>query len=316
MRKLVVALTISTLAFAGTTVYLARELAAVRAAAGGNTVPVLAGAAATSTMTEAAPVAPANSATGVAGKNPLPPDMKAQARAWIVAQIPSMREQLEDPEKRAAAMRDNRTGFRRGFPHLAAHLGLTDDEYSRLANLLAEQQMRIVEARYQCAIKPDCDDMTAANALEPGFNQELVDLLGSDKKQKFDDYRDNAPERRTVAYLRGELPDSHPMTDAQAERLTSALGDERRRILQEWEQRGASNSGGFINARGSIYYSSNAQSVEQRLAEAGEFQQRLRARAAQVLNTEQLKLFTQIQEDLLDGMRQGWEYEAQSAKKP
>ena len=78
--------------------------------------------------------------------------------------------------------------------------------------------------RYRCALNPNCDVMTFATGFRQPADQELIDLLGAERKQRFDEYRDNMQERRQITYLRGEMPDTLRITDAQAEKLAAVLG--------------------------------------------------------------------------------------------
>jgi hypothetical protein len=102
------------------------------------------------------------------------------------------------------------------------------------------------------------------------------------------------------------------MSDAQAEKLADALGEERRRMVKEWQQRGEQTSA-MANAWGSLNFP-GTQDIEQRVAEATEFQRRQRDRAAEVLTSAQLEIFTRQQEQMLEIARGSWEYEGQGGK--
>ena len=143
---------------------------------------------------------------------------------------------------------------------------------------------------------------------------ELTQLLGEERFQRFNDYRDNIQERRIVANLRGEASDALRINDKQAERLVEVLGDERRKVLKEYEQRGVEYSG-LNSGYGSLYYSSTA-GAEQRVAEASEFQRRQRERAAEVLTPQQLRFFTERQERGLEDARKSWEIEDRQGGDP
>jgi len=143
---------------------------------------------------------------------------------------------------------------------------------------------------------------------------ELTQLLGEERFQRFNDYRDNIQERRIVANLRGEASDALRINDKQAERLVEVLGDERRKFLEEYEQRGVEYSG-LNSGYGSLYYSSTA-GAEQRVAEASEFQRRQRERAAEVLTPQQLRFFTERQERGLEDARKSWEIEDRQGGDP
>ena len=316
MNKLVVVLSVSTLACAGSAVYLNREMSAAHAVlrVAPPAIPLVEPIRAT-----LAESAQSTSSPHLATAHPAPTapsdDMKTKARAWSVSQIPIWRKILQDPAQRADTIREFRASLRRGYPQLAADLDLTEDEYARLVDLQTDQQMRSIEARYECAITPNCDDLQNARDLEAIFAREATDLLGVERKQRFDDYLDNGGERNSVTYLRGVMPDSYRLSDAQAVRLTEALGAVRRRIVAEYAQRGAQPMASY-SLQGVTMHSNMAQGNEQRLAEISEFQRRQRERAAEVLTAEQLKVFERTQGDVLEGSRQGFEFEAQRARKP
>ena len=251
---------------------------------------------------ETAPVARTPPDAALAGT-----ETDAEARARSLAH---MRTVFEDPLKREEMMRVSRDGFRRSFPRLAEHLGLTEDQYTRLVNQLAEHQMHWAERRYRCLLEPGCDEMTAMKGIGAERERELTDILGPEKYQQFNEYLDNQRERRAVMQLRGELPDALRMTDVQAEKLIAALGEERRRTLKEWEQ----GSAGFeaINSEyGEVYFPSTAQGLEQRVAEATELQRRQHDRAAQVLTAGQLKIFDARQAAALEQTRGIWQSQVQ-----
>lgn len=320
MRKLVIALSVSTLVLAAAAVWLAYQLHAARGelATSGASRGSLA-----SATVASAPIRPAHTEVPASGGISIPrqppndseADAGASVRSSLEANIPRMRAMLEDPDKRAAAIQDFRVNEQRNMPRLGEHLGLREDEYDRLLELLAEQRIRHLEALYQCALNPNCDVMTGGAGRGQANRRELVDVLGAEKAQQFENYRDNLQERVIVTDWRGDLPDSLRLSDTQTEQLVDALGDERRRIVKEWEQRGASENG-MRNEYGSLLYSSTAQGVEQRVAEASEAQRRQQERASRVLTAEQLDVFTKRQRDSLDMARGIWEHEDPSENNP
>lgn len=232
----------------------------------------------------------------------------AAQHAATLAHNSYMRALLEDPEKRAKALREYRKSEERQLPREV--LDLAEADYNRLLDRLAESNLRYAEAIYRCNQDPACDIGTTARNQIQANQRELVELIGNEKAQRLEDYRDNYQERNNVAGLRGELPDSLRLSDAQAEKLVDALGDERRRMIKEWEQRGARYSG-MSNMYGSLYFPDATQDLEQRVTEASEYQRRQRDRAAQVLTSGQLEVFTKQQEAMLEIARGSWEYEQQ-----
>ena len=142
-------------------------------------------------------------------------------------------------------------------------LDLGEDDYNRLLDTLAASNLRYAEAMYHCNQDPTCDIGTAAKNQMQANRRELVELLGTEKAQRLEDYRDNYQERNNVASFRSDLPDSLRLSDAQAEKLVDVLGEERRRMIKEWELRGDRYSG-MANMYGSLYFPDTTQDPEQR----------------------------------------------------
>jgi hypothetical protein len=246
---------------------------------------------------------------------PCPRDvMQAQSdaiqRAATLAQNARVRTWLNDPEKRAGALADSRKSHEREFPRKL--LDLDDDDYNRLLDTLAASDLRYAEAMYRCNTNSACDLQTAIRTQMQANRRELVALLGDEKAQRLENYRDNYMERNSVASFRIGLPDSMRLSEAQGEKLADALGEERRGMVKEWQERGEQISG-MANSWGSLTFP-GTQDVEQRLAEVTEFQRRQRDRAAEMLTSAQLEIFTKQQEQMLEIARGSWEFEDQAGK--
>jgi len=321
MRRVVLILSAVSLSFAATSLWLSvqlrdarAELAAMKhatpAAVAPQAAPAGPEAAPATTAVESAQAAPPVSPSQSSG----PEFDTKQWRTSLTRMLPHFREILEDPDKRAEAMREFRDNHRREFPNLTQGIGLSEDEHDRLLDMLAEHQMDHLEATYRCVLDPNCDPSRIPAMRSRNPRAELTQLLGEERFQRFNDYRDNIQERRIVANLRGEASDALRINDKQAERLVEVLGDERRKVLKEYEQRGVEYSG-LNSGYGSLYYSSTA-GAEQRVAEASEFQRRQRERAAEVLTPQQLRFFTERQERGLEDARKSWEIEDRQGGDP
>jgi hypothetical protein len=223
--------------------------------------------------------------------------------AWV-------RSWLNDPEERARILADSRKASERDVPREL--LGLADDDYERLLDTLAAGGMRYAEAMYRCNTDPACDIQSAIRTQQQVNRRELIGLLGEEKTQRLENYRDNYTERNVVTNFRSGLPDSMSLNDAQAARFADALGEERRRMVNEWQERGEEILG-MANAWGSLNFP-GTKDVAVRIAEATEFQRRQRDRAAEILTPAQLESFTKQQEQMLEIARGSWEYEEQAGR--
>ena len=234
----------------------------------------------------------------------------ASQRAATLAHNAWVRSWLNDPEKRAKTLADSRKSHERDIPRPL--LDLNDDDYGRLLDTMAAFDLRYAEANYRCNTDPACDIQTTLGTQMQVSRRELVGLLGDEKTQRLETYRDNSMERNSVASFRSGLADSMKLSDTQAEKLVDALGEERRGMVKEWQQRGEQISG-MANSWGSLNFPAT-QDVQQRVAQATEFQRRQRDRAAEILTSAQLEIFTQQQEQMLEIAHGSWEYEEQAGK--
>ena len=223
------------------------------------------------------------------------------------------RAMVEDPDQRAKALREFRRNTARELEGIDRRLGLTQEEYNRLLDMLGEQYLRQIEVEVHCRQTPGCSYRAAYEAQEHLDRRELTNLLGKDGIRRFDEFRDNRDERRVVTDFRGELPDALRLSDTQAEQLADVLGEERRRTLAEWAQRGATPMGWTRGMFGTLYIPDTAQGVEQKVAAASEIQRRQRERAAQVLKPGQLEAFTRLQRETLEAAQGMWEEDERRA---
>jgi hypothetical protein len=314
MNKPVVVLAISTALFAASTAYLALELhqrndAAALAAAvpiavlaepGSSTQSTPAGesaaardsSAARTAMTAASNAAPA--ARDAAAVNAKSSDAQTDPAAGFARQMVA---RYDDPNQRPSMLEEQRSRVRRQYEKLQERLKLNDAEFSQLVTLIAEEQLQLQMNWARCAADPACD--TRKPPDRPiDRTQEYQAMLGSEGAEAFAQFRKTIVEREAVIQLRGRLPDTNFLPESQAEKLIMALAEERERFSQEATARGAKFTSWGTNL-GLLMYTEDSGLTEQYVAEATEYSQRLRARAASVLTPAQLAAYIQMQEELL-----------------
>jgi hypothetical protein len=207
----------------------------------------------------------------------------------------------DDSSQRPALVEDARANARRQYARLKDQLRLSDNTFEQLIALLAEQQLDAQVSWARCAVDPRCDPDDSGRTPLNDRSQEFLALLGADRIDTFQQYRDSLVERDAVAQLRGRLPDTNFLPQAQADQLVAALAEERRRYSDEMTQQGAKLQGWGTNL-GMLWYPDHARTVEQQLLEAAQYSQRLRTRAATLLSPAQLAAYVQMQEELLAQM--------------
>ncbi len=223
-------------------------------------------------------------------------EVEAQQRKYME----EMLARLQDPEQREEILAEYKMVSRNSNPRLAQVLQLTSEEYERLIELMAIGQVNSIEASSHCSLDPQCHAHGIGARQSDWKAQEIADLLGPERQQQFNEYRNSLSERESVAQLRERLDDAGYLADSQAESLIRALADERQRITAD-----ASGSlMGIGNGSGMAFVTVQTESPEERFRSARENSQRLRARAAEVLTPEQLRVFNDMQDEVVLSARQ------------
>jgi hypothetical protein len=316
MRPAVIALSLTTAAFAASTVYFARELRVERASAAASP-PVYSSTSAVEAPGNAIEPSPAPAPTTVtfatltgpgamAGDAPAP---HSNTQALIQAEQRRYHEQiikrLDDPEQRAEMLEEYRMIVSSLNPRLAQTLKMSGEEAERLIELLAQQQLTQQEKFARCAVDSSCDFQPIGRDEAGANERELANLLGAERRQEFEQYRNTMSERRSVTELRTRLSDADYLPDEKAEALIDALADERNQISVDASKRGGGVTGiGNGNGTGIILITPSSDSPEAQFASAQENSRRLRTRAAEVLTSAQQRVFEEMQEELLRSTRQ------------
>jgi hypothetical protein len=315
MNKAVVTLAISTVILSASTAWLAHELylrdsaaanpaaTAARLAAssgalpshatpGMNGAPPRDGSPATATLpviTNAAPSA-GSTTPAFSGTKDVDADPAAPFARQLLARY-------DDANQRPVLLEEQRSLMRRQYEKLKERLKLGDTEFEQLVSLLAEEQLQMQVNWARCATDPACDPKNPRNT-SIDRTQEYQAMLGAEGAEAFAQFRKSIGERDAVIQLRGRLPDSSFLPESQAEKLVMALTEERERFAQESQARGARMSA-FGTQLGMLWYTEDSGLPDQYIAEAAQYSQRLRARAASVLTPAQLAAYVQMQEELL-----------------
>lgn len=302
MRIVVIALTGLSLTLAGTTVYFARELELERERPRASSMPVV--------QAPAVPYAQRASTTAAppSARPPVPPPsnhaMSEEVDVKTVQADASRKtlKMLADPAQREGMLLEQKMMMRNMYPRLAQAIGMTSEEAERLFTLLARQQIDAQEWYARCMLDSNCNVQDAGIEQTERGAQDIADLLGAERQQQFEAYKNTLMERESVVQLRSRLADANHLPDERAEALIAALADERQKIHMEAAQRGAGMNG-FGTGVGVVFSASDAATPEAQIESAQANSRRMRARAAEVLDAEQLRVFDDMQDELMISMR-------------
>jgi hypothetical protein len=313
MNRLVILLAMTTMAFAGSTIYFARQLSlererpVARTAAApieAEAAPVIAAAPAGAPPARAAEVArdtaPAFMSGAVVNAQPMSEEDMKKFQAEYSRNLLA---QLSDPQRREEMLAEHKMMTRYSYPRVERVLGLSAEEHSRFLELIALQQLDLQEANAKCMVEPDCQLQEVLRDGGDTRKRELDALLGAERAQKFETYKNTMGEREAITQLRNRLPDAQRLSDEKAEALVAALAEERDLLHKDAARTGTAMHGFSLGA-GMVFAPADSDaSFEERYEIARQSSQRLRDRAAQYLNAEQLRAFNEMQDETLISLR-------------
>jgi len=300
---IVLALAVLSVTFAGTTVYFARELRLERErthampAAVAQTAPAMPGefSRPRTTLTPA----PQRAITPQTASSE---NDEARASKFQADHSRRVLRMLEDPEQREGMLIEAKMMMRNSYPRLAQTIGLSSEETERLFMLLALQQMDSQERYARCTLEPGCNLADGTGVQKDPRAREITELLGADRQQQFESYKNTLMERESVSHLRTRLSDASRLPDGSAEALIAVLAEERQKIHQEAAARGVGMNG-YGTGVGVIFSASDASTAEAQFESAQANSRRMRERAAEVLTGEQLRVFNEMQDELLISLK-------------
>jgi hypothetical protein len=325
VNKLVVVLAASTAASAGTALYYRHELMEERARVAqveaGATLPATTHAPTTPAAAPAqvappvvaspgtpgpekkdrAPLAPANAQASAKPDAAVPPPQMDETRkAEMRQRAGEFLKKYDDPEGRVVlrdeALRRTRMSLK-GFDKEA---NLDAATFEKLVQMSAEQELERRAMQSRCMADTQCDGPTIEYRELNARNQAAIAaLIGEDGRKQMENWARSMSERRAATSLAGRLPANAALTSSQSAALISALTTGREAAIQEYAAN-RQRMTGYGNVDGlMVLYSPEAPSVDERVASARIFSQRMRDQAATVLRGEQLMTFNQMQDELL-----------------
>lgn len=206
----------------------------------------------------------------------------------------------DDPSRRGELRAQALDRTRKIFEEYAKQRNLDADQFDKLMAVLTDQELERRAAQARCQVRPDCDKPgDDYKELLARQKQTLVDMVGEDGFRELWAWGASQTDRRMADAFAKRLPDTVPWSSEQSAALASVLKDARSAAMREMSSQ-RQHFKGFGNQEGmSVMYADELPTLEARMASANAFAQRMRDHAATVLSGEQLKVFSQMQEEVL-----------------
>ncbi len=140
---------------------------------------------------------------------------------------------LKDPEFRTALRGQQRVRLEEDFRDLPKILGLSAEQSDRLFDLLAEQRVRVFDARWQ---KPEGGKtpMNSFHETQATNKEELANFLGPSNMIRYEDFLSTLQSRAEINSVRNELAHgTEPLREEQIEPMMAVVNAELQRLDQE-----------------------------------------------------------------------------------
>jgi hypothetical protein len=222
---------------------------------------------------------------GAASPNSLvEPDPKMVAEWTRQAQEFRSRKPPEAMEKMMRAQM--RAMNRQQYAEFCASIGLDKETTDKLMTLMAEQSMRPFEP---WSANPG-DMQRQLKERQRSEQAEIAGLIGTDKAQALQDYKDSIPARAEADMLAQQLEGNDvPLNDEQIKKLRQVFVEERARVPSP-EMETGNDPLKYMNALNEWQ---------------DDYNRRVAERANHILSADQLRVYGEIQE-WQDQMRKGW----------
>lgn len=303
MKWGIVTLAASTVVLAGCTVYLARELGLERernstALAESDPDATALGAPGPETAATSPPGGPVtSSATSPAIEAPADSgSVDDRRKARNKEQAEEFLRLYDDPETRAKLLQDQLEAQRRSHSGLRSALEIDVEHFDRLINLFAEQEIDRRVRMARCLLDVFCLRPDLASGAER--RQAVVDVIGEENTVKMEQFRSDQSRSSQFGVFQARLGPRLALSPQQLDELSSALHEAQMRARQEFESHGHEYRN-FATSYGVIVYAADTKTVDERMASAGASVDLMRDRAGALLNSEQLEVFNQMQDDSL-----------------
>jgi hypothetical protein len=203
----------------------------------------------------------------------------------------------DDPAQREEMLLEAKGQLRRGVRPFANIAGMSDAELDAFVNLLAEQQLERRVAEHRCGMSESCDYLAHRFTDVDRHRAEITALIGADTYQKYRQFREAGQERSLVSHLRVKLVDVEALRSSDAERLITALFEEREQFFAQAARKNVQLVT-MSTGLGMVVTKAGEPGEEGEVDEhTREFNEIARARAATILTREQLRVFSEIQDE-------------------
>lgn len=208
-----------------------------------------------------------------------------------------------DPESRKLMLSEMKTNLRVHLSGVGRYLSLSAEGQDQLLELLAEQQMQMGEkaSRMRESGAPfSPEDYENQRKVEAA---ELTALLGTQRYQQFKEFTESLGERRRVMDFQASLEEANALKDDDAERLITALAQERKRMQDVAREKMKNDSTGrhamFMSFANGVSLTLDdtepAAAVAAATSQIERFDQQMRQVAAPLLTAAQIKAFEDFQ---------------------
>jgi hypothetical protein len=214
-----------------------------------------------------------------------------------------MRQDLNDPARRAAVREEYKQGLPGFNPDIGEELQLTAEQVDRLFDLLADFQMQHLDLFYTMPSGAPLEKASRFKDNDRRRDEALLSLLGREGYDEYRRYEQEVPERQVVAHFIGRLDPADALSPEQSAQLRAVLKAEREQIRGERVGRRLKTFGKSTPSTAADALEANIRANEDSLPGQEAESRRLLQRAAPFLTARQLAALSEMERRKRDAQR-------------
>lgn len=154
-------------------------------------------------------------------------------------QIDLTKKMLQNPTAKKMLRSNIKSAFDSQYRDLFVALGLSEEKQEAFKELLAEQQMQTLDIGMEMLDQSLTEEQKKENAaqlenLKTDFDNQAIDILGSNNFETYDTYRESLAERQYASSFSQSLGTDDGISEAQKQNLIDAMYDARKEVDAEY----------------------------------------------------------------------------------
>jgi hypothetical protein len=207
-----------------------------------------------------------------------------------------------DPQGRRELIEERIPTLRDKYLLLQRRLKVDDLTWLRFLEVVAERELGYSAARADCKATNTCNRVQVTPELVNEDRRPVAEVLGEARAKEVSLFEESDIERRGVATLQKDIPQSQRLSEERSEELVMALNKLREEAVMQMSRAETPVGIYFGRGGGALVYDRNLPTTEARVEAATNYSKRLREQARKHLSGKLLDAYNRQLDEMLEQM--------------